>query len=112
MVPYLSGIRKLDCLYLDTTFASVKDYTLDFPDRVMQSHQFTDARASSLQELVGAMQKYPKSTVFHFNAWTLGYYDIYQELTSKVRRSLGRCCVIVWMQSRSSDLTGLILDTC
>lgn len=32
--PYISGLRQLNCLYLDTTFVSVNEYTRDFPDRV------------------------------------------------------------------------------
>jgi hypothetical protein len=32
----VSGIRRLDCLYLDTTFASLGPYTREFPDRVCE----------------------------------------------------------------------------
>ena len=32
--PYIGGLRRLDCLYIDTTFASVNQSTRDFPDRV------------------------------------------------------------------------------
>jgi hypothetical protein len=32
--PYIAGIRFLDCLYLDTTFASLNEHTRKFPERV------------------------------------------------------------------------------
>ena len=32
--PFVSGIRQLDCMYLDTTFASTNELTREFPDRV------------------------------------------------------------------------------
>jgi len=33
--PYIGGLRQLDCLYLDTTFASGNQCTPEFPDRVL-----------------------------------------------------------------------------
>ena len=36
--PYIGGLRQLNCLYLDTTFASVNECTRDFPDRVSPSN--------------------------------------------------------------------------
>lgn len=58
-------------LYLDTTFAVTKDLYRVFP-----------SKAEGLRELLEKVAKYPKTTVFHMNAWTLGYEDVWLALSA------------------------------
>lgn len=56
MVKY-SGVggRRLDCLYLDTTFAVSDDRYRDFP-----------SKAEGLRELIDKVERYPRDTVFYY----------------------------------------------
>ena len=71
VVPYTCGLRRLDKIYLDTTFASKNDIHRVFP-----------TKADGLSELLTKISKYPASTVFHFHAWTLGYEEVWIALAS------------------------------
>ena len=71
VVPYTCGLRRLDKIYLDTTFASKNDRHRVFP-----------TKADGLSELLTKISKYPASTVFHFHAWTLGYEEVWIALAS------------------------------
>ena len=71
VVPYCCGLRRLDKIYLDTTFASDTGLYRAFP-----------AKAEGLSELLTKISRYPASTVFHFHAWTLGYEDVWIALAS------------------------------
>ena len=81
VIPYTHGHKRLDKIYLDTTFATKKDIYRKFP-----------AKSAGLAELLEKVSKYPKDTVFHFNAWTLGYEDVWIALSnflrSQVRKSV------------------------
>ena len=67
LIPYLRGLYKqLDCIYLDTTFASHADIHHDFP-----------TKAEGLQELMRKVMKCPPDSIFYFRAWTLGYEDVW-----------------------------------
>jgi len=61
IIPYSSGQRHLDTIYLDTTFATKIDRYLHFPSKF-----------DGLRELLEKIQGYPEDTVFSFNAWTFG----------------------------------------
>lgn len=69
MTAYASSIRTLDAIYLDTTFATKIEPYRDFP-----------SKADGLRELLTAVDKYPKNTVFHFNSWTFGYEEVWVAL--------------------------------
>ncbi|KAI9719457.1 MAG: hypothetical protein M1812_003528 [Candelaria pacifica] len=71
LVPYTSGKLRLDKIYLDTTFAVDSDPYRKFP-----------SKAEGLRELLEKISQYPDDTVFHFNAWTLGYEDVWIALSS------------------------------
>lgn len=71
VVPYTCGLRRLDKIYLDTTFASNTD-----------SHRAFPTKAEGLSELLTKISRYPASTVFHFHAWTLGYEEVWIALAS------------------------------
>ena len=66
MLKYTSGIRRLDCVYLDTTFATKNRVYHSFP-----------TKAEGLAELLRKVERYPADTVFHFAAWTFGYEDVW-----------------------------------
>lgn len=65
------GDRRLDKIYLDTTFAEKSDPYRAFP-----------SKAEGLKELLSEVGKYPEDTVFHFNSWTLGYEDVWIALAA------------------------------
>lgn len=57
LLPYTSGLKKLDCIYLDTTLTD----DIHFP-----------TKAEGLAELLNKIALYPLDTYFHFKAWTFG----------------------------------------
>ncbi len=74
VIPYAHGQKRLGRIYLDTTFATKKDIYRKFP-----------TKSAGLAELLEKVSKYPKDTVFHFNAWTLGYEDVWIALSNFLR---------------------------
>lgn len=70
LVEYTSQLKTLDCIYLDTSFTE----DISFP-----------TKAEGLQELLQKISQYPKDTVFHFQAWTFGYEEVWMALA----RALG-----------------------
>lgn len=76
LIPYLSTgkqtpLKRLDNIYLDTTFAHKDDPYRHFP-----------TKAEGLSELLFAVSKYPKGTLFYFDSWTFGYEDVWQALSA------------------------------
>lgn len=75
LLPYLrsdSGhkpLKQLDCIYLDTTFATKDNPYKHFP-----------SKAEGTSELLQKVAKYPKDTVFYFDTWTFGYEDVWLAL--------------------------------
>ncbi|KAI9705946.1 MAG: Protein artemis [Candelina mexicana] len=74
LVPYTFGTLRLDKIYLDTTFAVNSDQYRCFP-----------SKAEGLRELLELIALYPDDTVFHFNAWTLGYEEVWIALSSALK---------------------------
>ncbi|RYO92940.1 hypothetical protein DL763_004524 [Monosporascus cannonballus] len=72
-VEYSSGLRSLDCIYLDTSV--LDDYHIQ-------------TKAEGLRELLEKVAQYPDDTIFHFQAWTYGYEEVWialaKALMSKV----------------------------
>lgn len=66
MVEYSYGIKTLDTIYLDTSFTE---------DIAFQT------KGEGIQELLLKVSKYPPETVFHFQAWTYGYEDVWIALS-------------------------------
>jgi len=64
-------LKRLDNIYLDTTFASKEDPYRKFP-----------TKRDGLVELLGKVSKYPGDTRFYFDSWTFGYEDVWQALSS------------------------------
>lgn len=75
LLPYLrsdSGhkpLKQLDCIYIDTTFATKDNPYKHFP-----------SKAEGTSELLQKVSKYPKDTVFYFDTWTFGYEDVWLAL--------------------------------
>ncbi|KAH7323037.1 beta-lactamase-like protein [Stachybotrys elegans] len=66
LIEYTSGIRTLDTIYLDTSFID------DVPFQT---------KAQGLAELLRKVKQYPPDTVFHLQAWTYGYEDVWIALS-------------------------------
>ena len=85
MIPYAHGIRHLDKIYLDTTFAPERHDIPAFP-----------TKAEGLKELLSKVAEYPLETTFHFHAWTFGYEEVWIALANALNsqvtlhRSLGQ----------------------
>lgn len=70
LIEYTSGLKTLDCIYLDTTFAD--DASLDTP---------FPPKKEGLKELLQKVAEYPDDTCFHFAAWTFGYEEAWMALS-------------------------------
>lgn len=66
LIPFAIGLKRLDCMYLDTTFASHQDIYREFP-----------SKAEGLAELIKKIKQCPNDSIFYFRAWTLGYEDVW-----------------------------------
>ncbi|KAK3401585.1 hypothetical protein B0T20DRAFT_118021 [Sordaria brevicollis] len=66
MVQYAYGLKTLDTIYLDTSFTE----DIKFP-----------TKAQGISELLEKVSKYPPNTIFHFQAWTYGYEDVWVALS-------------------------------
>ncbi|KAF2846927.1 hypothetical protein T440DRAFT_501473 [Plenodomus tracheiphilus IPT5] len=71
LVPYTLGRRRLDCLYLDTTFATKSEPYREFP-----------SKAEGIRELLAKVSEYSDDTIFYFHAWTFGYENVWIALSS------------------------------
>ncbi|KAJ5601015.1 DNA repair metallo-beta-lactamase [Penicillium lagena] len=71
LIPYTLGQKRLDKLYLDTTFALAANMFREFP-----------SKAVGLAELLRKVEAYPDDTVFYFRAWTFGYEDVWIALSA------------------------------
>jgi hypothetical protein len=74
LLPYTLGPRRLDCIYLDTTFAT-------------KSHPYREfhSKAEGIKELLDKVSKYPDDTVFYFHSWTFGYENVWIALSAFLR---------------------------
>ncbi|KAJ5121893.1 DNA repair metallo-beta-lactamase [Penicillium atrosanguineum] len=71
LIPYTLGHKRLDKLYLDTTFAQKSNPFREFP-----------SKAEGLAELLRKVEAYSDDTVFYFRAWTFGYEDVWLALSA------------------------------
>lgn len=82
LIPYAwqngkQPLKSLDCIYLDTTFATREDHHKHFPPK-----------AEGIRELLAAVARYPSDTCFYFDAWTFGYEQVWSALSSFLRTSI------------------------
>ncbi|KAJ5712935.1 uncharacterized protein N7483_010116 [Penicillium malachiteum] len=71
LIPYTLGRRRLDKIYLDTTFAGSSDPLREFP-----------TKAQGVAELLEKVEKYPPDTTFYFRSWTFGYEEVWLALSA------------------------------
>jgi DNA cross-link repair 1C protein len=70
LIEYTSGLKTLDCIYLDTSNTS----PIEFP-----------TKADGIKELLQKVAKYPPDTVFHLAAWTFGYEEVWMTLSKALK---------------------------
>ncbi|KAK0629044.1 beta-lactamase-like protein [Bombardia bombarda] len=66
LIEYSSGLKTLGTIYLDTSFID---------DIAFQT------KAEGIHELLQKVSQYPADTIFHFQAWTYGYEDVWLALS-------------------------------
>ncbi|UPX13213.1 uncharacterized protein EKO05_0003734 [Ascochyta rabiei] len=71
LATYALGLRQLDCIYLDTTFATKRAPYRNFP-----------SKAEGIKELLEKVDAYPDDTVFYFHSWTFGYENVWVALST------------------------------
>ncbi|KAH7344267.1 beta-lactamase-like protein [Pyrenochaeta sp. MPI-SDFR-AT-0127] len=71
LLPYTLGLRQLDCVYLDTTFATKREPYRSFP-----------SKAEGICELLEQLSHYSDDTVFYFHSWTFGYEKVWVALST------------------------------
>lgn len=71
LAPYALGLRYLDCIYLDTTFATKRAPYKTFP-----------SKAEGTRELLEKVSTYSDDTVFYFHSWTFGYESVWVALSA------------------------------
>lgn len=77
MISYVNGLRALDKVYLDTTFAVNEDPYRTFP-----------TKAQGLSKLLAEVSKFPDNTRFHLNTWTLGYEEVWVALSAHLKSQI------------------------
>ncbi|KXT16489.1 hypothetical protein AC579_1751 [Pseudocercospora musae] len=82
LLPYLCRanshpLRRLDNIYLDTTFACKNDRYRHFP-----------SKADGIGELLEKVKEYPSDTEFYLDAWTFGYEDVWKALSAFLRSQI------------------------
>jgi hypothetical protein len=95
IVEFSSGIKRLDKIYLDTSFI------FDIPFQT---------KAEGIQELLRKVAKYPDDTIFHFQAWTYGYEDVWIALSKALKSRVS--LLPNTSGSRREGLTNSLLDSC
>jgi DNA cross-link repair 1C protein len=79
LIPYTLGQKRLDKLYLDTTFAQRSYPFREFP-----------SKAEGLAELLRKVEAYSEDTLFYFRAWTFGYEEVWLALSAALRTKVSR----------------------
>jgi DNA cross-link repair 1C protein len=70
LIPYACGLKTLDTIYLDTTFAVKSQIYRTFPPK-----------SAGIQELLEKVKNHPQDTIFYLRAWTFGYEEVWQALS-------------------------------
>ena len=73
LVEYSSGLKTIDTIYLDTSFTD----DIEFP-----------TKSEGIRELLLKVSKYPEDTIFHFQAWTYGYEDVWIALSKALQSKI------------------------
>ncbi|KAK5653358.1 hypothetical protein OQA88_9050 [Cercophora sp. LCS_1] len=73
MIEFTSGLKTLDTVYLDTSFID----NVAFP-----------SKAEGIRELLQSVARYQKDTIFHLQAWTYGYEDVWIALSKALNTKI------------------------
>uniref|UniRef100_A0A8H7TSY9 Protein artemis n=1 Tax=Bionectria ochroleuca TaxID=29856 RepID=A0A8H7TSY9_BIOOC len=73
VLEYTLGSKTLDKIYLDTSFID----DVRFP-----------TKAEGIVELLAKVCRYPDDTIFHFQAWTYGYEDVWVALAKSLKTAI------------------------
>ncbi|KAI1410417.1 Metallo-hydrolase/oxidoreductase [Hypoxylon sp. FL1857] len=73
MIEYSTGLKVLDRIYLDTSFLD------DFP---------LQTKAEGLRVLLEKVACYPEDTIFHMQAWTYGYEEVWVALSKALKSKI------------------------
>ncbi|KAK4666018.1 hypothetical protein QC763_407530 [Podospora pseudopauciseta] len=73
LIEYSCGLKTLDTIYIDTSFVD----DVDFPPK-----------SEGIRELLEKVSKYPTDTIFHFQAWTYGYEDVWIVLSKALKTKI------------------------
>ncbi|RDW70619.1 putative DNA repair protein [Aspergillus mulundensis] len=77
LIPYTLGNKRLDKIYLDTTFAHTSHTFHTFP-----------TKAEGIAELLRKLEPYPEDTTFYFRAWTFGYEEVWMALAAALNSKI------------------------
>ncbi|KAB8276674.1 hypothetical protein BDV30DRAFT_235346 [Aspergillus minisclerotigenes] len=77
LIPYSLGGRRLDKIYLDSTFARPSSIYRTFP-----------SKANGLAELLQKVASYSEDTTFYFRAWTFGYEEVWMALSAALNSKI------------------------
>ncbi|KAI1170087.1 artemis protein [Nemania sp. FL0916] len=92
IIEYSAGWKTLDQIYLDTS--------------VLDSYPL-QTKADGLRELLEKVRKYPADTIFHFQAWTYGYEEVWialsKALDSKIHVDRYKMRVFESLVTKSKD---------
>ncbi|KAE8319070.1 hypothetical protein BDV41DRAFT_560368 [Aspergillus transmontanensis] len=77
LIPYTLGGKRLDKIYLDTTFARHSSTYRTFP-----------SKADGLAELLQKVASYSEDTTFYFRAWTFGYEEVWMALSAALNSKI------------------------
>ncbi|GKT86040.1 artemis protein [Colletotrichum tofieldiae] len=88
VIEYTSGLKTLDKIYLDTSFIT------DVPFQT---------KAEGIAELLRKVALYPNDTIFHIQAWTYGYEQVWIALSKALK---SRIHVDDYKMRMFSSLTG------
>ncbi|EFQ35503.1 artemis protein [Colletotrichum graminicola] len=88
VIEYTSGLKTLDKIYLDTSF--IRDVPFQ-------------TKAEGIAELLRKVASYPTDTIFHIQAWTYGYEQVWIALSKALK---SRIHVDDYKMRMFSSLTG------
>ncbi|PGH29633.1 hypothetical protein GX50_07616 [[Emmonsia] crescens] len=77
LIPYTLGSKRLDKIYLDTTFATKSNVCQTFP-----------SKAEGIRELLEKIKTYPDDTLFYLRVWTFGYEDVWLALSAALNTQI------------------------
>ena len=78
VIEYTTGLKIIDKVYLDTSFTGNATF---------------QTKAHGLKELLEKVSQYPKEVVFHFQAWTYGYEDVWLALSKALNSKVSQATV-------------------